>query len=565
MNINSFHRFAIILLVITLSSCSLMPKGGKQKSLTFDQKRRFDQAYFEASKLKVLGDFTGSAKLFADALKIDPNNHAAMYQLANLNMAVKSYHEAIYWSERSIEHNKTYNFWYYGQLAQAYSKVSDFKKSAETFKVMMSKDGDRKSNYIEAGNQYINAREFKLAISIFNSYQKKFGIDEESARKKEGMYYEMGKPKEAISAMEELVSAYPNELRYQGLLAESYVRAQQFQDAINTYQNILDQDDKNGFAHFGLADVYRRTNKPDESFNHLSLAFDDPNVSSDLKIKVMGTYYPYIRTTEKMRIQALELGEKLIEVHPMEAEAYVAYGDILYAASQAPEARLNLLKATTIDASNMNVWRKILSLDDEVGNFQHLFEDSKSVLELFPNHTFLYIVNSFAAYAIKDFKSAQKVAKDGLEISVVVKDQIDLLSTLADASHELGDNEESDKAFEELLELDPENDGALNNYAYYLSLREVKLEKALTMIKKALQIRPDQITYTDTYGWILYQMGLYEEALPLLKEAYERMSDAAEVVEHYANVLIKTGKKTEGEKLLLEAEKIRTENQMLKG
>jgi tetratricopeptide (TPR) repeat protein len=556
------HSFLLITAVMFMSSCASLRQSKKSKLLTFQQKSRFDQAYFEASKLKVLGDFTGSAKLFADALKIDPSSHASMYQIANLNMAIRSFHEAIYWSEKSIEFNRSYNFWYYGQLAQAYSKVSDFNKSAETFKTMMSKDPERKSNYIEAGNQFINARNFKSAISIFNVYQKKFGIDEESARKKEELYFEIGKPAEALASMIALVKAYPDEVRFRGLLAEAYVRNKQYPEAIETYEKILENDSENGFAHFGLADVYRRMDEKDLSFDHLSKAFNDANVSLPLKIKVMGSFYPYIRDNEKMRNQALELGQKLVDKHPLETEAYLAYSDVLYAAGEPEKARKNLLKAIQVDPSNMNVWRKILSLDDELVNFNYLVEDSKNALELFPNHSFLYIVNAYGNYAIGDYASAQNIAAEGLEISVIPQDRIDLLSTLADASHELGDHKKSDDAFDELLELDPENEGALNNYAYYLSLRKVKLELAMKMIKKALEISPNQLTYVDTYGWILYQMGSYEQALTILKQAYESMSDEAEVVEHYALALIKTGNDSKGQELLKRVEKLQEENQI---
>lgn len=547
----------LIGLVAVLNSCTSSKRAG---TLTFEQRSRFDEVYFEAIKLKALGDYTGAAGKFSDALKIDPNSHAAMYQMANLNMGMKSFHEAIYWAEKSVKYNPDYNFWYFGQLAQAYSKTADFRKSAETFKLMINKEPEVKSNYLEAGNQYINARMLKEAVGIYNTYEKKFGIDEESARKKEGLYFELGKPKEAIEAIRALVQVDPNEVNYLGLLAEAYVHAQQYEDAIKTYNEVLALSPNNGYAHFGLADVYRKLGDMDQSFPNLLKAFDDANVTVDLKIKVVGTYYVHVRTDETLRNQALLLSEKLVEVHPTESGAFLAYSDILYASGQPDKARECLRSLTKIDASDINVWRKILSIDDELDAIENLESDSYDALEFFPNHTFLYIINSFANYQLGRFEKSIQIAEQGLDISVVNKDRVDLLATLGDAAQSAGAHEKSDAAFEELLELDSENEGALNNFAYYLSLRKTRLDEALKMVKKAIALSPDQATYWDTHGWVLFQMGQFKEAHTILVRAFQKMPNDLEVAEHYAKCLIEIGEVTQGNEIL---ERIRVQREQL--
>ena len=113
--------------------------------------------YFKASTQKVLGNYTEAARLFGDALKIDPKSHAAMYQLGNINMAVSGFHDAVYWTEKAVLGNPNYNYWYAGQLAQAYSKVGAYEKSAKIFEIMIEEE-TRSTTQLSGSQQTIHKR-----------------------------------------------------------------------------------------------------------------------------------------------------------------------------------------------------------------------------------------------------------------------------------------------------------------------------------------------------------------------------------------------------------------------
>ena len=78
----------------------------------------------------------------------------------------------------------------------------------------------------------------------------------------------------------------------------------------------------------------------------------------------------------------------------------------------------------------------------------------------------------------------------------------------------------------------------LNNYAYFLSLERRSLRKALKMSRRAVELEPDNATYLDTLGWILYLKGRPEEAKPHFKRAMiYGGKDSSEVLGHYSEVL----------------------------
>ncbi len=113
---------------------------------------------------------------------------------------------------------------------------------------------------------------------------------------------------------------------------------------------------------------------------------------------------------------------------------------------------------------------------------------------------------------------------------------------LGDSYHSLKDTSESDKAYEKSLSIKNDNAYVLNNYAYYLSLRNRDLEKAETMSKKAVTLDPKNSSFQDTYGWVLYKLQRYDDARTWVGKALEdKDSVSAEVMEHYGDILFKLG------------------------
>jgi tetratricopeptide (TPR) repeat protein len=77
--------------------------------------------------------------------------------------------------------------------------------------------------------------------------------------------------------------------------------------------------------------------------------------------------------------------------------------------------------------------------------------------------------------------------------------------------------------YESLLEKMPKNsDVVLNNLAYMLAQNDQKLDKALEYAKKALELKPNEANYHDTYGYVLYKNGRNAEAVQSLTAATQQ-------------------------------------------
>lgn len=117
--------------------------------------------------------------------------------------------------------------------------------------------------------------------------------------------------------------------------------------------------------------------------------------------------------------------------------------------------------------------------------------------------------------------------------------------------------DEALQAMQKVLELEPNNANALNYIGYSWAERGENLDEAEELIRRALEIAPEDGYIADSLGWVYYKMAellLREsrrsEALELLDQAQAQLSQAAEmtggdsvVIEHIGDVLLLKGDK----------------------
>jgi tetratricopeptide (TPR) repeat protein len=78
-----------------------------------------------------------------------------------------------------------------------------------------------------------------------------------------------------------------------------------------------------------------------------------------------------------------------------------------------------------------------------------------------------------------------------------------------------------------------------------LADRGVRLDEAHELIKKALDMDPQNGAYLDSMGWVCYRQGKFTDAEDLLVRAIDRLGQDATVHDHLGDVYIKLGKTKE--------------------
>lgn len=253
------------------------------------------------------------------------------------------------------------------------------------------------------------------------------------------------------------------------------------------------------------------------------------------------TLYGRAAQDEDARRTAEQLIERVLELEPDNADALVMLGDIRLMQERYHDGGDLLYRSLATNPRDQQIWIQSAGAFLEAGDFEQAAAVADEGLVLFPGSLPLLRVAGYAlmsAYqnraAIKRFETAiHLIADDPSEGQSHLSDSHSALGLLYDR---IGELDASDDAYEKAVAADSDNAAALNNYAYSLAERGVRLEQALRLAQRAVEIDGRTASFLDTLGWIYFKRGEYEHALEQLERASALDGASSTLFEHLGDV-----------------------------
>lgn len=532
----------------TSGSKKTKSSGIVQKELTPKEHEAFSAVYINANRAKILGNLEEADRLFRKALDIDPGSAAARYEIARIYASDKNYLGAIPFAKDANQIDPE-NIWYAKLLGQLYSETGQLEKSIAVFEDIIRKHPNKFDNYFTLGSLFSAQGKYDEALDLYEKLENKTGSSEEITLQKQMIFIDKGDYQSALNEIDTLISQHPDEIRLYGMKAEIYQKLEKPQKARALYEEMLDMDPDNGLVLLSLHDIAQRNQETDKAEEYLRRAFSSPELNVDVKVNILLNYLSAPNFNSKKE-QVLELTRRMEAANPGEAKTFAVAGDIYYNLNQLDSARAKFRKAVKLDPNRPPIWQQILTIDSQLNDFDAMETESAKALEYFPQQPVFYLFNGIAL--LQKEKASEAVDQLTAGKNLVVDDPAMLgqfYASLGDAYHELENHTESDKAYDKALKYDPNNVIVLNNYAYYLSLRDENLERAEQMAQKANDLSPDVASFQDTYGWVLYKNENYQNALFWIEEALKNGGENdPTVLNHHGDVLLKLNRKAEAVK-----------------
>src|SRR5207302_9406593 len=95
------------------------------------------------------------------------------------------------------------------------------------------------------------------------------------------------------------------------------------------------------------------------------------------------------------------------------------------------------------------------------------------------------------------------------------------------------------------LELQPEQPLVLNYLGYSWVDKGLKLNDAMRMIQRAVDLRPNDGYIVDSLGWAFYRLGNYPQAAQQLEKAVELRPQDPTINDHLGDAYWQTGRAEE--------------------
>lgn len=485
--------------------------------------------FIEGKTLELQDNYIAAIQKYKEALKIE-KAAGIYYTLSKLYYNVSQYQSAL---ESGLEALKIDpdNIEYKDNLADIYIILNDYPEALKYLKEVFEKRPDDINVLYNLGRLYETMKQPSEALKYYERITEDLQYDETVLQRMIEIYDGYKDYANESAAMEKLLSLNPANTNLKFVIASTYLKIPDYENALRIYDDILSRDPKNREVQTEVIKIYFHQNRTDLAFEKFGKLIDKDTVDFGSKIGIALAFYDAGREDQS----SLSIAKSILE------NLRVAYKK-----EWMPEFYLALIDAQTNNISPEETFKKVLNEADtsseahvQVGFYyyeKNKFDEALNIFkhgaEQFPDDFRLNFLTGNTYYRQGKQLEALPYLEKAYKIS---ESDINTISTLGIIYDDLKMDAECEKLYEKALTLYPDNILLLNNYAYHLAERGIKLKEALEMSKKTIDKEPQNSSYLDTYGWIFYKLKDYKNALFFIDKA-AKIGPNATLYEHLGDI-----------------------------
>ena len=477
---------------------------------------------------------------FEQALKFYNDDDASMYELAELYQLEGRNTEAYSMIARAVDLQPD-NKWYQIRWANLSLQNGDYQTFMNIYDNLLEEEPDN-LDYLET---YID---FLLRIGDYDKVIEKLDVLEEQMGKNEyiflqkiQIYDEQGKKDLAIAEMEKLVEFMPENTHYRALLAEAYRKMKRDKDAYKQYLKIKEIEPDNQYINISLMDYYQSMGELDKAFEEFIAAIKNKNLDYETKAQIYDIWFQNQDGKDAID-EAEEAGQAFIETYPDKSIGYYIIATVYYNKEDYASAKEYYNLSLEREASNFAALYQLSLCYLELQDFQGLIDITDKAISLYPEQPMFYLFKGIGYFNLKDYATTVAVLEKGRNLSANKELTANFDTYIGDCYHLLDNKEKAFESYDRVIRSNPDNIYVLNNYAYYLSLDNKDLDRALQMSAKTIKAEPKNATYLDTYAWILYKLGRYDEAKKYMDKVFKYDKNPQGInYEHLGDILYQLG------------------------
>lgn len=516
----------------------------KETLLSAEQQRKYDYFFLEAMRMKGKNEYDAAFGLLQHCLDINPTASSALYEISQYYMFLRQVPQGQVALEQAVAFAPD-NYWYSQGLVSLYQQQNELDKAAALLEKMVTRFPSKQDPLFSLLDIYSRQEKYNDVISTLNRLEKRLGKNEQLSMEKFRIYLQMKDDKKAFQEIESLVQEYPMDMRYQVILGDVYLQNGKKQEAYDVYQKVLAAEPDNPMAIFSMASYYKQTGQEGLYQQQLDTLLLNKKVTPDTKVSVMRQMIVENEQADKDSTQIIALFDRIMKQEQDDPQIPMLYAQYLLSKNMEAESVPVLEQVVDLDPTNKAARMMLVGTAVRKEDYKQIIKVCEPGIEATPDALEFYYYLAIAYNQAEQPDSVVSICKRALEHTTAdSKKEVvsDFYSILGDMYHTQKQMKEAYAAYDSALVYNPSNIGALNNYAYYLSVERRDLDKAEEMSYKTVKAEPNNATYLDTYAWILFEKGNYAEARIYIDNAMKSDDEKSDViVEHCGDIYYMTG------------------------
>ena len=554
----------LILLSSVLSACKIGQKAHSffspisENELTVINNSKF----IDAISFKNSGDYEKAIELLNQIIKSKGDKAPAYFELAKIYSLKSKNEKALEFINNAVDLNSN-NKWYLNYKINLTKGLELYDECEKAYLLRRKKFPANTDYEIELSDFYIDREQYLKALKILNQLEVKVGVSHNINFNKFLLYRGLNDYDKCEKEIEKLIFNFPSNTNYYIQFADFKFEHGEDDDALGIYNKALDFNPDNPYILYELANYHFLNHQKEKAKPFYIQVVRSPEFRLSEKHKVLLKFKRLSEFDKSLNDFTKSIMVLAADLHPDNSSINLITADFIFDSRNYSESIKYYKRVVDSNPNDYLSWFQLITSYYNISNYSEMLKNSSEAILLFPTQPSLYLFSGIANVQLKKYSDAVEVLQDGNEL-VFAKDKklkAQFLSSLGDAFHAVGKHKLSDQSFELSLELESENYFVLNNYAYYLSERNINLDKAKKMSHKSNLLNPNQASFQDTYAWILFQLGEYQESLDWLKKSILNGGGKSHIInQHIGDVYQKLDQRDEAEKYWNKAKKIQRDS-----
>ena len=539
-------KIQILVLILTAilfqASCSkkLIPglKAGREYDVS-----AFNYLYVDAVRMKLMGNLGDALKYFEQCLILNPESDATYYQMAQIVLTSGDLVNGKKYIKKGCEIQPG-NLWYNMLLASIYHQQNNLDSAIICYERAVNAYPEKENLQVSLAKLYSQNRNYDKARNLLNKLDEKYGVSESTTLSLVENLIDDEKFKEANDKIQQLLVQDPDNIVFNGYLAEIYRHEGKPEKAKEVYNQLIARNPDDPAIQLSLCEFLLSEKNYDELFDLLNIVLMNDKITKEEKISLIAELIEN-EDISKDHGRKMELAIMILEAAYKDDDlTMLLRPEFLQKEKKSTESALRLEEIIKLNPGNYYAWEKLLLVYYELKDYSKLQQRGEECATKFNRSVIakmLYATgameNENYAVALEELRKADILAGDNKELKLQV------LTMRADIYYRMKNYNEAFKAYDEALKMDNSDLTVMNNYAYYLAEQNMQLKEAEQMAKTVIEKEKANKTYLDTYAWVLYKRGKIREASKIMEKIIntEEKGDA-EYYEHYGYMLKKMGK-----------------------